>query len=70
MIAPRAVRMMIREVLIDAAITYLDRNNINKLTVERIQNDVNAFLRGLIGKGAINSGDCVWDAEKKSFSRY
>lgn len=64
MIAPRAVRMMIREVLIDAAITYLDRNNITKLTVEMIQNNVNAFLRGLIGKGAVNSGECTWDAEK------
>jgi phage tail sheath protein FI len=68
MIAPRAVRMMIREVLIDAAITYLDRNNINKLTVERIQNDVNTFMRGLIGKGAINSGECSWDAEKNPSS--
>jgi len=63
MIAPRAVRMMIREVLIDAAITYLDRNNITKLTIEMIQNNVNAFLRDLIGKGAINSGSCLWKAE-------
>ena len=64
MIAPRAVRMMTREVLIDAAISYLDKNNINKMSIELIQNDVNAFLRGLIGKGAINSGACIWDAEK------
>ena len=63
-IAPRAVRMMIREVLIDAAINYLDRSNITKLTVERIKNDVNAFMRGLIGKGAINAGECTWEAEK------
>lgn len=68
MIAPRAVRMMIREVLIDAAITYLDRNNITKLTVEMIQNDVNAFLRGLIGSGAINSGECIWDSDKNPSS--
>lgn len=68
MIAPRAVKMMIREVLIDAALSYLDRNNITKLTVERIQNDVNAFLRGLIGAGAINSGECKWDAEKNPSS--
>lgn len=64
MIAPRAVRLMIREALDGAALTYLDRNNITKLTVEMIQNDVNAFLRGLIGKGAINNGDCSWDPEK------
>ncbi len=64
MIAPRAVRMMIREVLFDAAITYLDRNNITKLTIEMIQNNVNAFLRGLIGKGAVNSGECTWNADK------
>lgn len=64
MIAPRSVRLMIREVLIDAAIRYLDRNNITKLTVEMVQNDVNAFLRGLIGKGAINAGNCSWDSEK------
>ena len=64
MIAPRAVRMMTREVLIDAAINYLDKNNINKMTIELVQNDVNAFLRGLIGKGALNSGACTWDSEK------
>ena len=64
MIAPRAMRMMTREVLIDAAISYLDKNNINKMSIELIQNDVNAFLRGLIGKGAINSGACIWDSEK------
>ena len=29
-----------------------------------IQNSVNAFLRNLIGKGAINDGSCTWDAEK------
>lgn len=68
MIAPRAVKMMIREVLIDAALSYLDRNNITKLTVEMIQNDVNAFLRSLIGAGAINSGECKWDAEKNPSS--
>ena len=64
MIAPRAVRMMAREVLIDAAINYLDKNNITKVTVELVQNAVNGFLRGLIGKGAINNGDCLWDADK------
>ena len=64
MIAPRAVRMMIREVLIDAAINYLDNNNVTKLTVEMIQNSVNEFLRGLIGSGAINDGNCAWDADK------
>ncbi len=68
MIAPRAVRMMIREALIDAAINYLDNNNVTKLTVEMIQNSVNEFLRGLIGKGAINDGDCSWDADKNPSS--
>jgi phage tail sheath protein FI len=68
MIAPRAVRMMIRETLIDAALLYLDRNNITKITVEMIQNAVNAFLRNLIGRGAINDGSCTWDADKNPAS--
>lgn len=63
MIAPRAVRMAIREALVDSALTYLDKAA-TKLTVDRILNDVNSFLRGLIGKGAIVDGECFWDEDK------
>lgn len=63
MIAPRSVRMAIREALVDSALTYLDKAA-TKLTVDLILNDVNAFLRGLIGKGAIVAGECSYDEDK------
>lgn len=62
MIAPKAVRMMIRESLIDAALNFIDRT-VTKVAVEMTVNTVNAFLRGLVGKGAIIEGECTWDAK-------
>jgi len=59
-IAPRAVRMMMREALIDAALNFMDRTVV-KMTVELILNSVNAFVRGLIGKGAIFTGECRFE---------
>lgn len=65
MVAPRAVRMAIRTALVDAALNYMDRTATG-ITVEMTTNDVNAFLRSLIGKGAIVDGRCTWDADKNS----
>lgn len=59
-IAPRAVRMMMREALIDASLNFMDRTVV-KMTVELILNSVNAFVRGLIGKGAIFTGECRFE---------
>lgn len=63
MIAPRAVRMAIREALVDASLNYMDRAATG-ITVDMITGDVNAFLRDLIGQGAIVSGECTWDEAK------
>lgn len=63
MIAPRAVRMAIREALVDASLNYLDRAATG-ITVDMITGDVNAFLRDLIGQGAIVAGECTWDETK------
>ncbi len=63
MIAPRSVRMAIREALVDAALNYMDRAATG-ITVEMITGDVNAFLRNLIGQGAIVEGECTWDETK------
>ncbi|MEG0518317.1 MAG: phage tail sheath subtilisin-like domain-containing protein [Bacteroidales bacterium] len=65
MIAPRSTRMAIREALIDAAITYLDKSA-TALTIDMILSDVNSFLRSLIGKGAIVDGECKWEEEKNT----
>lgn len=64
MIAPRAVRMMIREALIDAAINFIDRTNITRIGIDMILNSVNSFIRELVGKGALNAGECFYDAAK------
>jgi hypothetical protein len=66
MIAPRAVRMMIREALIDAAISFIDRTNINRIGIDMILNTVNAFIRDLVGKGALNAGECYYEEAKNS----
>lgn len=63
MIAPRAVRMAIRGALVDATLAYMDRSATG-ITVDRILGDVNAFLRNLIGSGAIVAGECTWVVEK------
>lgn len=63
MIAPRAVRMAIREALVDSALTYLDRNSTN-VTIDMVSEDVNAFIRSLAGQGAIVDGECVFDKDK------
>ncbi len=63
MIAPRAVRMAIREALVDASLNYMDRAATG-ITVDMITGDVNAFLRNLIGQGAIVDGECSWDEAK------
>ena len=68
MIAPRSVRMNIREALLSATLTYLDKNNITKFAIELIVNDVNAFIRDLIGKKAIVLGSCSWDSENNTSS--
>ena len=63
MIAPRAVRMAIREALVDASLNYMDKAATG-ITVDMITSDVNAFLRNLIGQGAIVEGECTWDEAK------
>lgn len=63
MIAPRAVRMAIREALVDASLSYMDRAAVG-LTVDMINSDVNAFLRNLVGQGAIVAGECSWNEGK------
>lgn len=67
MIAPRAVRMAIREALVNASLNYMDRAATG-ITVDMITGDVDAFLRNLIGQGAIVSGACVWDEAKNPTS--
>lgn len=62
MIAPRAVRMAIRETLIDATLNYVD-NTPTTLAIDMITEDVNAFLRTLSGQGAIFKGRCSYDKE-------
>jgi hypothetical protein len=65
MIAPRAVRMMIREALIDASINYLDKTNINRIGIDMILDTVNAFIRNLVGTGVLNKGsECSFDSVK------
>lgn len=66
MIAPRAVRMMIREALIDAAINFLDITNITRVGIDMILNTVNTFIRDLVGKGALNAGECYFENVKNS----
>ncbi|MEG1648336.1 MAG: phage tail sheath subtilisin-like domain-containing protein [Rikenellaceae bacterium] len=63
MIAPRAVRMAIREALIDSSLDHLDRN-VTQITIDLIVEDVNAFIRTLVGSGVIIDGECVYNAEK------
>ena len=46
-----------------AALNYMDRAATG-ITVEMITGDVNAFLRNLIGQGAIVEGECTWDETK------
>ncbi len=65
MIAPRSVRMTIREALIDAAINYLDKTNINRIGVDMILDMVNAFIRNLVGTGVLNPGsECTFETAK------
>lgn len=63
MIAPRAVRMAVRDALTNASLTYMDKA-VTNITVDLILNDVNAFIRNLIGQGAIVNGECAWDKDK------
>lgn len=62
MVAPRSVRMAIREALVDSALSYLDKTP-TKVAIELVTADVNAFLRTLSGKGAIEKGDCLFDED-------
>lgn len=62
MIAPRAVRMAIREALIDATLNYVD-NTPTTLAIDMITEDVSDFLRTLSGQGAIAKGTCRYDKE-------
>ncbi|MDR0510925.1 MAG: phage tail sheath subtilisin-like domain-containing protein, partial [Rikenellaceae bacterium] len=55
MIAPRAVRMAIREALVDAMINYMD-GNATSVMVDMVTGDVNSFIRDLIGNGALVDG--------------
>lgn len=64
MIAPRAVRMMIREALIDATLSFIDKTNITRVGIDMILNTVNSFIRELVGKGALNAGECSFDSAK------
>lgn len=63
MIAPRAVRMAIREALIDATLQRIDKTP-TMLAIDLVAGDVNAFLRTLKGQGYIESGECLFDADK------
>lgn len=63
MIAPRAVRMAIREALVDSALTYLDKNA-TSITIEMVQEDVNRYIRTLVGQGALVAGECVFEEAK------
>ena len=65
MIAPRAVRMAIREALIDATLNYVDKTP-TQIAIDMVTEDVNEFLRGLAGKDAIIDGECRFDAEKNT----
>lgn len=69
MIAPRAVRMMIREALIDAAIEFLDKTNITRIGIDMILDTVNAFIRNLVGNGVLNKGsECTFDSAKNAWT--
>lgn len=63
MIAPRAVRMAIREALVDATLNYLDKTP-TKIAIDMVVEDVNEFLRGLAGKDAIVDGECRFEEDK------
>lgn len=63
MIAPRAVRMAIREALVKASITYMDKNATGVM-VDNVTGDVNAFMRDLIGQGALADGKCTYNPER------
>lgn len=65
MIAPRAVRMAIREALVKASITYMDKNA-SGVMVDNVTGDVNAFMRDLIGAGALADGKCTYDPERNT----
>lgn len=65
MIAPRAVRMAIREALIDATLNYVDKTP-TQIAIDMVTGDVNEFLRGLAGKDAIVEGECRFDEEKNT----
>lgn len=69
MIAPRAVRMAIREALIDASINFLDVTNITRVGIDMVLNSVNGFLRTLTGKGVLNPGsECSFSSDKNPSS--
>lgn len=63
MIAPRAVRMAIREALVKASITYMDKNATGVM-VDNVTGDVNAFMRDLVGQGALKDGKCFYKPER------
>ncbi len=63
MISCRAVRMAIREALVSATLTYIDKTP-TLIAVDMVMGDVNEFLRGLAGQDAIVEGECWFDEEK------
>lgn len=65
MIAPRAVRMAIREALVDATLTYIDKTP-TLIAIDMVTEDVNEFLRGLAGKDAIAEGECTFEEDKNT----
>lgn len=65
MIACRAVRMAIREALVNATLNYIDKTP-TLIAVDMVAEDVNEFLRGLAGKDAIAEGECRYDEEKNT----
>lgn len=65
MIAPRAVRMAIREALVDATLSYIDKTP-TLIAVDMVTEDVNEFLRGLAGQDAIAEGECSFDKAKNT----
>lgn len=65
MIACRAVRMAIREALVNATLNYIDKTP-TLIAVDMVTEDVNEFLRGLAGQDAIAEGECRFEEEKNT----
>lgn len=65
MIACRAVRMAIREALVNATLNYIDKTP-TLIAVDMVTEDVNEFLRGLAGQDAIAEGECRFEEDKNT----